>query len=141
MKTNHYPVENMVVKKPYATGNYRCFYHHYRWTDGQPISKTYTTPSGHTPLPSEDPANTLNITDFKKYYDLSAEQIKKKEFTYTIIVEKDGVRKTIKGINPSPQWYRSDPNKPTYTITAVLDGKTTTEEELKKQGLAGKIGL
>ena len=141
MKTNHYPVENMVVKKPYATGNYRCFYHHYRWTDGQPISKTYTTPSGHTPLPSEDPANTLIITDFKKYYDLSTEQIKKKEFTYTIIVEKNGLRKIIKGINPSPEWYRPDRNKPTYTITAVLDGKTTTEEELKKQGLAGKIKL
>lgn len=32
-------------------------------------------------------------------------------------------KKTITGV-PRPDWYRPDPNKPTYTITAVLDGKT-----------------
>ena len=61
----------------------------------------------------------------------------RREYTYRIIVEKDGKKKTITGVNPSPMWYRPDPNKPTYTITAVLDGKTVTESALKKQCLAG----
>ncbi|MDY7011656.1 MAG: hypothetical protein SVV80_13040 [Planctomycetota bacterium] len=36
------------------------------------------------------------------------------------------------GVNPGPKWYRPDPNKTIYTITAVLDGKTVTGDELKK---------
>ena len=56
-----------------------------------------------------------------------------REYTYTIeVVAPDGRTKRITGVNPGPEWYRPDPNKPTYTITAVLDGKTITEAELKK---------
>jgi len=66
-----------------------------------------------------------------------------KQFTYTIIVEvprgRRVITKVITGVNPSAEWYRPDPNKPTYTIVAVLDGKTVTEAQLKKAGLAGKI--
>jgi len=46
------------------------------------------------------------------------------------------VTKVITGVNPGPHWYRPDPSVPTYTITAVLDGKTETEEELRETGLA-----
>ena len=61
----------------------------------------------------------------------------KKEFAYTITVDAGGRKKVITGVNPGPHWYRPDPNKPTYTITAVLDGKTETEAELRKNGFAG----
>ncbi|MCK4624218.1 MAG: hypothetical protein KAV00_02830 [Phycisphaerae bacterium] len=44
------------------------------------------------------------------------------DYTYRITVEKDGLKKVITGVNPGPHWYRSDPGKPTYTITAVLHG-------------------
>lgn len=49
----------------------------------------------------------------------------RKEFTYTIEISTPaGQRKIIKGVNPDPKWYSEKPGKPTYTITAVLDGKT-----------------
>ncbi len=54
----------------------------------------------------------------------------KKEYKYIITVESG--RKT-KGVNPGPEWYRPALNKPTYTITAVLDGKTVTKANLKKR--------
>jgi len=49
------------------------------------------------------------------------------------------MRKVITGVNPSPEWYRPDPNKPTYTITVILGSKPEVESEkdLKKKGLAG----
>ncbi|MCK4625218.1 MAG: hypothetical protein KAV00_07905 [Phycisphaerae bacterium] len=59
---------------------------------------------------------------------------------YTITVEKGGRKKVITGINPGPHWYRPDPNVPTYTITAVLDGKTESEANLIKKGRAGPAG-
>ena len=86
---------------------------------------TSTGANGHTPLPA-DRENTLVLIDCVQDKD------GKKEFTYTITVEKDGEKKVITGVNPGPEWYRPDPNKPTYTITAVLDGQTVTEAELKK---------
>ncbi len=62
----------------------------------------------------------------------------RKEFTYTIAVEAGGRKKVITGVNSGPEWYRPEPNKPTYTITAVLDGQTVTETELKKTGHVGQ---
>ncbi|MCK4624444.1 MAG: hypothetical protein KAV00_03970, partial [Phycisphaerae bacterium] len=97
---------------------------------GQPISTTKTTRTGHTPLPS-DKAATLILPDFVQ------DKAGRKEFTYTITVEAGGKKKIITGVNPGPHWYRSDPNKPAYTITAILDGKTVTEAELKKKHPAG----
>ena len=97
-----------------------------KWINGEKHESATVTPAGHTPLPT-DAKNTLVLTDFVQ------DSGGKKELTYTITVEKDGVKKIITGVNPGPDWYRADPNKPTYTITAVLDGKTVTEEELKKQ--------
>ena len=97
---------------------------------------TFTGTDGHTPLP-KDAKNTLVLTDFVK------DNHGVKQFTYTIIVEvphgRRVIRKVITGVNPSAEWYRPDPNKPTYTIVAVLDGKTVTEAQLKKAGHAGKI--
>ncbi len=55
-----------------------------------------------------------------------------REYTYRITVEAGGEKKVITGVNPGPKWHRPDPNQPTYTITAVLDGKTVTEDQLKK---------
>ena len=99
---------------------------------GKPLSETTTDADGHTPLP-KDAEHTLVLADY------ALNKNGKKEFTYTITVETDGKKKVITGVNPSPEWYRPDPNKPTYTIVAVLDGKTATEAELKKAGLAGEI--
>ncbi len=61
----------------------------------------------------------------------------KKEFTYRITVQAGGATKVITSVDSGPGWYRPAPNKPTYTITAVLDGRTVTEAELKTKGLAG----
>jgi len=97
------------------------------------MRETLTGKDGRTPLPSVD-EHTLVLTD----YQLS--QSGRKEFTYTIIVEKDGSKKVISGVNPGPHWYRPDPNEPTYTITAILDGTTETEAQLAEKGLAGPPG-
>ncbi|MDY7011204.1 MAG: carboxypeptidase-like regulatory domain-containing protein [Planctomycetota bacterium] len=117
--------ENMEVLRPPPTGKYDNFYLHYRFITGRKKDSTTTGKDGHTPLP-KDAANTMILTDFVQ--DSSG----KKEFTYTITVEKDGIKKMITGVNPGPEWYCPDPNKPTYTITAVPDGKTVTEAQLKK---------
>jgi hypothetical protein len=98
-------------------------------TYGQPIPATTTGKDGHTPLP-KDAKHTIILTDFVQ------DKSGKKEFTYTITVEKGGKKKVVKGVNPSPKWYRPDPNKPTYTITVVLDGRKETEADLKKKGFA-----
>ena len=87
----------------------------------RPIHATTTGEDGHTPLP-EDANGTMIVNAFVQ------DKSGKKEFTYTVSVEKDGRKKTITGVDPGPDWYRSDPNKPTYTITAVLNGKTETAE-------------
>jgi hypothetical protein len=118
--------ENMEVLRPAATGKYDNFYLHYRFLAGQKIDSTTTGKDGHTPLP-KDAKNTMILTDFVQ------DKNGPKEFTYTITVEKDGRKKVITGVNPGPEWHRLDPSKPTYTITAVLDGKTVTEAELKKE--------
>jgi len=76
--------------------------------------KVKTNRDGHTPLPS-DGLHTIILTDYLM------DNSNKKEFTYTITVEKDGKRKIIKGVDPGPEWYRPDPNKPTYTVVVVLD--------------------
>jgi len=130
----NYPAENMMKRceflswKEQKKRGIRSFY----FSSFTPITSTYTNADGHTPLPM-DKKGTIIVADFVQ------DKLGKKEFAYTIIVEKNGLKKVVKGVNPNSMWYRPDPNKPTYTITAVLDGKTTTEEELKKQGLAGKI--
>ena len=97
---------------------------------GKPMSLAVTGANGHIPLPEEG-KGAIALTDFV------LERSGKREFTYTILAEKDGLRKVITGVNPGPHWYRPDPNEPTYTIIAVLDSKRVTELELKAQGLAG----
>jgi len=151
MKTNHHPVENMVVEKPYAVGNYTCFYHHYRWVDGQPLNQTYTTATGHTPLPS-DANNTLVIADYKKCLNLTTNETEMVNFTYTIMVNKttnqgnvilknttntiypNGTvyyteNKTftgnVTGVDPNESWYRANPLNPTYTVNITI---TTGDE-------------
>ncbi|MDY7011902.1 MAG: hypothetical protein SVV80_14320, partial [Planctomycetota bacterium] len=119
-----YPPENMVVKYDHFNKDPRLYVVAIKM--GQPISTTTTTATGHTPGPS-DKARTLILPDFVQ--DASG----RKEFTYTITVEKGGKKKVITGVNPGPDWYRPDPDKPTYTITAVLDSKTETEAELKNK--------
>ncbi len=104
-----------------------------RISDAEPVvvvagfSSITTTKSGHTPLPS-DRKHTIVLSDFV------LTKSGKKDFTYRITIEAGGKKKVITGVNPGPHWYRPDPNKPTYTITAVLDGRTVTEAELKKKG-------
>jgi len=151
MKTNHYPVENIVVEKPYAVGNYSCFYHHYRWVDGQPLDQTYTTATGHTPLPS-DTNNTLVIADYKKKLNLTTNETEMVNFTYTITVNKTANQgnvilksttntiypngtvyysenKTfsgiVTGVDPDESWYRANPLNPTYTVNITI---TTGDE-------------
>ena len=97
---------------------------------GEPMSAAVTGADGHIPLPEEG-EGAIALTDFV------LERSGRREFTYTILAEKDGLRKVITGVNPGPHWYRPNPNEPTYTIIAVLDGKRVTEQELKAWGLAG----
>ncbi len=104
----------------------------YHIIQGLAEPSTVTGADGHTSSP-KDRKNTVILADIVQ------DKGGKKEFTYTITVEKDGRKKIINGVNPGSDWYRPDPNKPTYTITAVLDGKTATEAELKKKGLAGSV--
>ena len=124
-----YPPENMISRRIYSR-NRRGFFVHYRFFSYTPLRSTATGPDGHTPPPS-DKAKTIILPDFVQ------DKSGRKEFKYTITVEKAGKKKVITTVNPGPGWYRSDPNKPTYTITAVFDGKTVTEAELKTKGLAG----
>ena len=116
-----YPPENMASRVGFydfqTTARTRVHCHFPSaviYENGLPIISTLTGPDGHTPLP-KDKKNTIILTDFVQ------DKNGKKEFTYTITVEKDGKRKVIKGVNPGPEWYRPDPNKPTYTVVVVLD--------------------
>jgi len=132
---DNYPAENLLCET-----YYHAFPHphqpHYHFPSalifesGIPIKSTVTGRDGHTPLPSNR-KGTIVLADFV------LEKGSKREFSYTITVEKDGRQKVITGVNPGPHWYRPNPNEPTYTIIAVLDGKRVTEQELKARGLAG----
>ncbi|HID28369.1 MAG TPA: hypothetical protein EYP19_00005 [Desulfobacterales bacterium] len=123
----HVPVETC---KPIDGGTWKAGANFFYFDMYSPLSSTRTGKDGHTPLP-EDKTKTLVLKDYQHT------QEGRKQFTYKITVQAGGKKKTITGVNPGPHWYRPDPNKPTYTITAVLDGKTVTESTLKKQGLAG----
>ena len=139
MNTNHYPVENMIVEKPYAVGNYNCFYHHYRWVNGQPLDQTYTTSTGHTPLPSEDPAHTIIITDYKKYMNLTTNETEIKNFTYSITAEKDGKTASLSGLDIDESWYRENPNVPTKTVVCNIDSGNCWIEGEVTGALIGKV--
>ncbi|RLI52316.1 MAG: hypothetical protein DRP09_18205, partial [Candidatus Thorarchaeota archaeon] len=139
MKTNHYPVENMIVEKPYAVGNYNCFYHHYRWVDGQPLDQTYTTATGHTPLPSEDPAHTLIIVDYKKYRDINTEEVKQENYTYTITASYNGKTASLSGLDIDKSWYRENPDVPTKTVVCNIDTGNCWVEGVATGTLKGKV--
>jgi len=79
-----------------------------------------TDSAGHTPGPS-DIVHALVLTDFVQ------DSSKKQKFTYKITIEAGDQKKVITSVDPGPHWYRPDPNVPTYTITAVLDGRAETE--------------
>lgn len=136
-----YPSENAVEKRGWAheylqknidpffvrcwPANGKGVANHQLLVDANNMRTTVTGRKGRTP-PLTDKKHTVILTDFIR------NAAGKKEFTYTITVESGGKKKVITGVNPGPDWYRADPNKPTYTITAVLDGKTVTEAQLKK---------
>ncbi len=98
-----------------------------------------TGKDGHTPLPS-DGKHTLVIADYKLDRNNAAKSLTKTDFTHTIEVYADGLKKKITGVNPGPQWYRPDPNKANYTITVVMEkgSKAESEGDLRKKGLAGR---
>lgn len=80
----------------------------------QPLTQTTTLSNGHTPLPDEDPSNTLALLRLRK--NASSEE---SGFTYTITAEKDGYsNSTI--VSPDASWYRSNPNTYQNTITIIL---------------------
>jgi len=139
MKTNHYPVENMIVEKPYAVGNYNCLYHHYRWIDGQPLNRTYTTATGHTPLPSEDPAHTLIIVDYKRYRDIDTEEVKQENYTYTITASYNGKTASLSGLDIDESWYRENPDVPTKTVVCNIDSGNCWIEGEVTGTLKGKV--
>lgn len=44
-----------------------------------------------------------------------------KDISHTAkITSSDNLTVSLRGIKPDPSWYRSDPNTPTYTITAII---------------------
>ena len=131
----NYPAENKVKERFHdlpLVGYPHTHLDYYHFHLYEPHRETITGEDGRTPLP-KDGRNTIILPDFVQ------DKNGKKEFTYTITVEKDGMRKVITGVNPGPEWYRPDPNKPTYTITVILGSKpeVESEEDLKKKGLAG----
>ncbi len=112
-----YPSENIEVKqqvfdpKPSSANQY--FYLSYQLIQGLPHTSAVTGANGHTPLPS-DKSQTLVIADYVKA------QAEKREFTYTVKVEKNGVVGTVRRINPDAGWYRPDSDIPAQTIVVVL---------------------
>ena len=82
----NYPAENMEIVKQLATGAYKCFYHHYRVLEGQPLYETITGMDGHTPLPS-DSLNTIVVTDYAVHWDALPDEGK-------FIHHVDGIRVT-----------------------------------------------
>ena len=135
---NH-PAENIAVRryrhvgsdgKPVDGGPWKHGANFAHFDMYSALSSAKTGPDGHTPLPT-DKDKTLVLKDYVQTRE------DRKQFTYKITVQAGGKKKVITGVNPGPDWYRADPNKPAYTITAVLDTKTETEAELRKNGLAG----
>lgn len=112
-----YPSENIEVKqqvfdpKPSSANQY--FYLSYQLIQGLPHTSAVTGANGHTPLPS-DKSQTLVIADYVK------DQAEKREFTYTVKAEKNGVVGTVRRINPDAGWYRPDSDIPAQTIVVVL---------------------
>ncbi len=122
-----FPAENCKEFQPHGGGDSS-----YLSESVVPRKISYTTrrdattgADGHTPLP-KDVENTLILTDFVQNAGA------KKQFAYRLTIEADGKTKVITGVNPGTDWLRAGPDKPAYTITAVLDGKTVTESDLKK---------
>ncbi len=71
--------------------------------------------NGHSALP-DDKANTLVLTDFVQ------DENGRQDFTYKVqVAVPDGRYGEVKGINPGPDWYRKDPDKPTRTIKVTVD--------------------
>jgi len=60
----NYPAENMQSNRLYATEEYSCYYHHYRFLSSQPLLETFTNENGHTPLPNENPEKSIVVTDY-----------------------------------------------------------------------------
>ncbi|RJS77947.1 hypothetical protein CW711_05780 [Candidatus Bathyarchaeota archaeon] len=110
----NYPAENIVKERVPRTAERPVYYGGNLITQLRlysPHRSTITGPDGHTPLPSDGP-NTLVVADYVQ------DQNGKTEFTYTIRAETLDGRKIaeVRGVNPNSTWYRSDPNKPTYTV-------------------------
>ncbi|RJS75398.1 PEGA domain-containing protein, partial [Methanophagales archaeon] len=137
-KTNHYPVENIETAHPYATGKYRCVYHHYRVVEGLPLSSTLTGTDGHTPLPS-DKANTLVITDYKKYLNTGTGEVKQENFTYSITASKDGKTASMNGLDIDESWYRENPDVPTKTVVCNIDTGNCWIEGVATGTLSGTV--
>jgi len=67
----------------------------------------YINSNGHTPLPNQNRLDSPAIAE---------------GFSTAKITSSDNRTVSLLGIKPDSSWYRSDPNTPTYTITAIIPG-------------------
>ncbi|MCK4624215.1 MAG: PQQ-like beta-propeller repeat protein [Phycisphaerae bacterium] len=109
-----YPAENLTENRDWVCRSYVGWIK--AWLDVNDLRTSVPTgKNGHTALPT-DRANTLVLTDFLQDED------GRQEFTYTVrVTVPDGRWGEVKGINPGPDWYRKDPNKPARTIKVVVN--------------------
>ncbi len=114
-----YPAENLAEKRDWVGRNLTYNRWIKVWLDVNDLKTAVPTgEDGHTAPPS-DKANTLVLTDYIRGQD------DQQEFTYTVqVIAPDGRFGEIKGIDPGPDWYRKDPNKPAHTVKVVLDKAT-----------------
>ncbi|RLG44454.1 MAG: hypothetical protein DRN81_04555, partial [Thermoproteota archaeon] len=98
-----------------------------------------TTATGHTPLPSEDPAHSLIITDYKKYLNLTTNETEIVNFTYTITASYNGKTASLSGLDIDESWYREDPDVPTKTVVCNIDTGNCWIEGAITGTLKGKV--
>ena len=110
-----------------------------KWIDVNDMHSTFTGSDGHTPLPSEEPAKTLIITDYKKYLNLATNKTEVENFTYTITASYNGKTASLSGLDIDESWYREDPNTPIKTVVCNIDTGNCWIEGVATGTLTGKV--
>lgn len=135
-----YPAENARAERPMGPmpnpNGERKNFHNYLM--GFPAGVVLAGEDGHTPLPS-DPDHTLILADYVESFfgnlekkalesalkeaglEPKSQSRGQKDFTHSIIVEKDGVKRVVERINPDDSWYRADPMKREKTIKIFME--------------------
>jgi len=118
-----YPAENkesikQLFRPNLASSDYdEFFYLSNQLIQGKPYSATVTGADGHTPLPA-DATNTLILADYVQDQDSIT------PFTYAVTAEKNGIKGSIRGVDPDSGWYREAEDVPVKTVVVTLGQET-----------------